>query len=307
MRGARSAPRPATVLITGCSTGIGRATALRLHQRGMTVYATARNIDSLKELADAGLRTLQVDVTVESSMSQAVARIEAESGSVDVLVNNAGYGLSGTVEETCAEDVREQFETNVFGPTRLIQFVLPGMRRQGSGTIVNLSSIFGRYAVPGGGYYHASKHAIEALSDALRLEVENFGIRVVLVEPGPVLTEFGVSYVKSLRRGEDGPYGDFGMRAAEYYGAIYGRTRRTLAGTLAVSSDDVARVIEQAISSDKPRPRYPVGLLAHTTLGLRRILSDRLFDRFIVRKRFPVPQPVARVAALATAIKGVSS
>jgi len=280
---------------------------LRLHQSGMTVYATARNIDSLKELADAGLRTLQVDVTVESSMGQAVARIEAESGSVDVLVNNAGYGLSGTVEEACAEEIREQFETNVFGPTRLIQLVLPGMRRQGSGTIVNLSSIFGRYAVPGGGYYHASKHAIEALSDALRLEVENFGIRVVLVEPGPVLTEFGVPYVKSLQRGEDGPYGDFGTRAAEYYGALYGRTRRTLAGSLAVSSDDVARVIEQVISSEKPRPRYPVGPLAHTTLGLRRVLSDRLFDRLIVRKRFPVPQPAARAVALATAIKGVSS
>jgi NAD(P)-dependent dehydrogenase (short-subunit alcohol dehydrogenase family) len=187
-----------TALITGCSTGIGRATALRLHRAGMTVYATARKLDSVADLEDVGLRTLRLDVTDHSSMVQAVARVEAECGAVDVLVNNAGYGLSGTFEETSSEAIREQFETNVFGPVQLTRLVLPGMRRKGAGSIVNLSSIFGKYAVPGGGYYHATKHSIEALSDALRVEVSSFGIRVMVVQPGPVLTEFGVPYVAGM-------------------------------------------------------------------------------------------------------------
>jgi NAD(P)-dependent dehydrogenase (short-subunit alcohol dehydrogenase family) len=273
----------------------------------MTVYASARRLDTLVELAKAGLRTVALDVTVESSMRHAVARIEAECGAVDVLVNNAGYGLSGTVEETSAEAVHDQFETNVFGPIRLTQLILPGMRRQGSGTIVNLSSIFGRYSVPGGGCYHATKHAIEALSDALRLEVDCFGIRVMLIEPGPVLTEFGGLYVAAFSGADDGPYGEFCARAAKYYELIYSGTRRSVPGALAVTSDDVAQVIERALASSHPRARYPVGLLAHSTIMLRRLLSDRLFDHLIVRRPFPVPRAEARHAALTSAIKGATS
>lgn len=301
----RSAERPrGTALVTGCSSGIGRATALALHEARFTVYAGARCLETLDELAAVGIRTVALDVTDEASIQLAVQRVEADCSAVDVLVNNAGYGLSGMVEETSMEAIRKQFETNVFGPARLTQLVLPGMRRQASGTIVNLSSIFGRYAVPGGGYYHATKHAIEALSDALRLEVAPFGINVIVVQPGPVLTRFGDQYVSTLVDARRGPYGEFLARAADYYNAIYTGSRRTFAGKFASSADDVARVITRAVLACSPRLRYPVGLIAHTTLALRRLMPDRLFDLLVVRRRFPVPRRTAQQRSLAALTKG---
>jgi NAD(P)-dependent dehydrogenase (short-subunit alcohol dehydrogenase family) len=205
----------------------------------MAVYATARKVESIADLEAMGMRTLRLDVTDEPSMVDAVARMVEERGVVDVLVNSAGYGLSGAVEEVPLPEVRRQFETNVFGQTRLTQLVLKGMRQQRSGTIVNLSSVFGRYAVPGGGFYGATKHAVEALSDALRLEVAGFGVRVVIIQPGPVRTEFGDTYVGNLA--VDGAvYEDFRRRIAEYFEAIYHGTRRTLAGALMIEPDDVA-------------------------------------------------------------------
>src|SRR5256714_1564722 len=184
---------PATskaVLITGCSTGIGRATAQRLAQRGWTVYATARNIDSIADLAESGCKTMQLDVCDEASMQAAVSSIEAAEGAIGVLVNNAGYSQDGAIEEVPIDEVRRQFETNVFGLARLTQLVLPGMRRQGWGRVINVSSMGGRLTFPGGGYYHATKHAVEAISDALRFEVRPFGIDVVVIEPGPIKTAF---------------------------------------------------------------------------------------------------------------------
>src|SRR5262245_150429 len=187
-----------SVLITGCSTGIGRATALRLTGAGLPVYATARRVESLEDLEKAGCRTLALDVTDEGSMRAAVEAVEKNEGAVGALVNNAGYGSEGPVEEVPMEEVRRQFETNVFGLARMCQLVLPGMRRQGHGRIVNLSSMGGRMTLPGGGFYHATKYAVEAISDALRFEVRGFGVDVVVIEPGAIKTEFGHTAIAKI-------------------------------------------------------------------------------------------------------------
>ncbi|RLU84917.1 short-chain dehydrogenase/reductase [Streptomyces griseocarneus] len=279
-----------TALVTGCSSGIGRAAALRLHGAGLRVYATARRPETLEALAERGMRTLALDVTDPESARAAVETVTAEHGAVDILVNNAGYGLSGTFEETPLDRVRDQFETNVFGLVGLTQLVLPGMRERRRGTVVNVSSIFGRYAAPGGGYYHASKHAVEALSDALRLEVAGFGIRVSLVEPGPVRTPWGQTFMDHLPTGrEDSPYRRFHERTAQYYDAIYNGTRKTLAGTFAIEAEQVAAAIERAALARRPRARYPVGFLAAGTFALRRLVPDSVFDNAFIRRQFPVP------------------
>ena len=180
------------VLITGTSSGIGRATAQRLARRAdLTVYATARRTEAITDLAEAGARILELDVTDEKSMRAAVEAVEADHGSVGALVNNAGYGEYGTIEETGLDGVRRQFETNVFGLARMTQLVLPGMRAAGRGRIVNVGSMGGRFVFPAGGYYHASKYAVEAITDALRFETAPFGIKVSLIEPGLIRTGFG--------------------------------------------------------------------------------------------------------------------
>src|SRR5438067_4594546 len=196
------------VLITGCSTGIGRSAADRLARRGHTVYATARRTESIEDLKEAGCRTLALDVTDEESMRAAVAAVEEAEGAVGALVNNAGYSQSGAIEDVPMDQVRKQFETNVFGLVRMCQLVLPGMRKQGDGRIVNVSSMGGRLVFPGGGIYHATKHAVEALSDALRFEVRGFGIGVSIIEPGLIKTEFGHAAVDSMEgvQTDDGAY-----------------------------------------------------------------------------------------------------
>src|SRR5918997_194877 len=209
------------VLITGCSSGIGWATAERLAQRGWTVYATARDVEAVAPLEERGCRLLPLDVTDEGSMRRAVEEVERAEGAVGILVNNAGYSQSGPIEEVPLEKVRRQFETNVFGLVRMCQLVLPGMRRQGFGRIVNLSSMGGKLTFPGGGFYHATKHAVEAISDALRFEVRGFGVEVVVIEPGIIRTGFADAAVDSM--GEDapeargpyrGPYADFDASVA---------------------------------------------------------------------------------------------
>src|SRR5881296_1871070 len=205
------------VLITGCSTGIGRATAEQLAARGWTVYATARRPAAIGELAGRGCKTLALDVCDEVSMRAAVEIIEAREGAVGVLVNNAGYGQEGAFEEVAMDQVRVQFETNVFGLVRLTQLVLPAMRRQGWGRIVNISSMGGKLTLPGGAFYHATKHAVEALSDALRFEVRPFGIAVVVIEPGPIKTRFGDTAIDAVRRVESAgsPYAAFNKVVAQ--------------------------------------------------------------------------------------------
>jgi NAD(P)-dependent dehydrogenase (short-subunit alcohol dehydrogenase family) len=275
--------RAPAVLVTGCSSGIGRATAERLARTGLTVYASARRVASLEGLG--GCRTLQLDVTDEESMRAAVAAIEREHGAVGVLVNNAGYSQSGAVESVTIDEARRQLETNVLGTARLTQLVLPGMRRQGSGRIVNVSSMGGRLTFPGGGWYHASKHALEALSDALRFEVQGFGIDVVVIQPGLIRTGFAESAVGSIPVDPDDPYARFNQAVgAATAGAYEGGLARVLGG----GPDTVARAIERAISARRPRTRYRVTASARLFLTLRRLLPDRGWDALVGRS-YPKP------------------
>jgi NAD(P)-dependent dehydrogenase (short-subunit alcohol dehydrogenase family) len=261
------------VLITGCSTGIGRATAARLAAGGWTVYATARRPETLAELEAGGCRVLALDVTSEESMCAAV---EAVEGGVGVLINNAGYSQSGALETLPMDSVRRQFETNVFGLLRLCQLVLPGMRAAGDGKIVNVSSMGGRLTFPGGGAYHATKYAVEALSDALRMEVGRFGIDVICVEPGLIRTEFGETAASGVA-GDDGPYAEFNAAVARSTREVYAGPLSRLGG----DADDVAAAIERALSKRRAPTRVPVTPSARLIMGLRRVLPDRAWDRVI--------------------------
>lgn len=264
-----------TVLITGTSSGIGRATVRRLARRpDLTVYATARNVAAIADLADTGARLLALDVTDEASMRAALAIVEAEHGQVDVLVNNAGYGEYGPIEETPLARVRAQFETNVFGLSRLTQLVLPGMRRAGRGRIVNVSSMGGRLVFPGGGYYHASKYAVEAISDALRQEVRPFGVDVAIVEPGLIRTGFGAVAATSLGTGAapDGPY----RKMVTTVDTVMARSYHNR--FLAAPPETVARVIERAVTARRPRTRYLVTAAAWTMVHTRRLFGARFLD-----------------------------
>jgi NAD(P)-dependent dehydrogenase (short-subunit alcohol dehydrogenase family) len=285
-------PEPSkAVLITGCSSGIGRATALRLARAGWPVYATARRPESLVELASAGCRTLPLDVTDESSMRAAVERVAQESGAVGVLINNAGYSQSGAIETVPLAAARRQFETNVFGAVQLIQLVLPGMRAQRWGKIVNVGSMGGLLTFPGGGHYHATKHALEAISDALRFEVRGFGIDVILLEPGLITTEFGEGAAASIAHtspdsaGEDGdPYAHFNATVGTASKEAYeGPLRRLGAGP-----DRVARTIERALRRRRPPTRVAITASAKLTIGMRKLLSDRAWDA-AMRQQFPQP------------------
>ncbi|HVM41804.1 MAG TPA: oxidoreductase [Acidimicrobiia bacterium] len=273
------------VLITGCSTGIGRATAERLAKRGHRVYATARRLEAVEDLKAAGCETLRLDVTDEASMVEAVEAVVAAEGAVGALVNNAGYSQGGAVESLDIDAVRRQFETNVFGAIRLVQLCLPGMRDQGWGRIVNVSSMGGRFTLPGGGAYHASKHALEAFSDALRWEVAGFGVGVSIVEPGIVLTDFPNAHAEAVDSHTDGgPYEAFNT-------AVRTRVDSAYTGPLAklgTGPEKIARVIERAVTSSRPKTRYRVGVDARSILLVRRSLPDRVFDTFL-RSQYPRP------------------
>jgi NAD(P)-dependent dehydrogenase (short-subunit alcohol dehydrogenase family) len=273
------------VLITGCSSGIGRATAERLVDVGWKVYATARDVESIAPLEGRGCRLLSLDVTDEDSMRRAVDEVEQRERAVGVLVNNAGYSQSGAVEAVPMEKVRSQFETNVFGLVRMCQLVLPGMRRQGYGRIVNISSMGGKLTFPGAGHYHATKHAVEALSDALRFEVEGFGIKVSVIEPGLIHTGFANAAVGSMDDSEDGPYAGFAEAVARATAENY---ERGPISRLAGRPEAVAETIERAISARSPRSRYAVTPSAHLFMWLRRLLPDRVWDA-VLKTSFPQP------------------
>ena len=283
---------PGAVLITGCSSGIGEQTARRLAEHGHTVYATARRPETIAALAAAGCRTLALDVTDETSIGAAVDAVEAAEGAVGALVNNAGYSQSGALETLPMERVRVQFETNVFGLLRMCQLVLPGMRRAGRGRIVNLSSMGGKLVFPGGGAYHATKHAVEALSDALRFEVKGFGIDVVIIEPGLITTRFGETAAGSIAEAESNappaedadPYTRFNAAVGSLTAGAYEGPMRYLGGP----PDSVARVIERALTARSPRPRYAVTASARLALVGRRLSPDRVWD-LAMRSQFPSP------------------
>jgi NAD(P)-dependent dehydrogenase (short-subunit alcohol dehydrogenase family) len=287
-------PEPSrAVLITGCSSGIGRASALRLARGGWTVYASARRLESIADLEDSGCRTLALDVTDEQSIRAAVETVESAEGAVGVLVNNAGYSQSGAIETVPMEAVRRQFETNVFGLVRLTQLVLPRMREQRWGKIVNVGSMGGRLSFPGGGHYHATKHALEAISDALRFELRGFGIDVILLEPGLITTEFGeaasasMSELTGSRDGrQEDPYAQFNAAVATVTAGAYEGPMRVLGA----GPDRVAKVIERAIARRRPPARITITPSAKLTIATRRLLGDRAWDA-AMRAQFPQPKP----------------
>ena len=274
--------RARAVLVTGCSSGIGRATAERLARAGWTVYASARRLESVEGLE--GCRPLRLDVTDDDSMRAAVEAIEREHGAVGVLVSNAGYSQSGAVESVPIEAARRQLETNVLGLARLTQLVLPGMRRQGWGRIVNVSSMGGKLTFPGGGWYHASKHAVEALSDALRFELAGFGIDVVVIEPGLIRTGFADAAVGSIAVDPDDPYARFNQAVGAATAGAYDGLARVLGG----GPDTVARTIERALAARRPRPRYRVTASARIFLTVRKLVPDRAWDALVGRS-YPRP------------------
>jgi NADP-dependent 3-hydroxy acid dehydrogenase YdfG len=274
-------------LITGCSSGIGRATALHLAKDGWTVFATARSVTTLADLAQAGCKTMALDVTDEASMARAVAEVEKDHGAVDALINNAGYSQSGAIESVPIDRVRAQFETNVMGLSRMIQLVLPGMRRQRRGRIVNISSMGGKLTFPGGGYYHATKHAVEAISDALRFEVHGFGIDVIVIEPGLIRTSFTAAVSAALAAVEDhSAYAHFHAEVDRITTESYVKGP---AAKLAGTAEDVANVISRALAAPRPRTRYRVSPSATVLLTVRHLLSDRLWDGFL-RRTYPTPK-----------------
>ncbi|MBL0655944.1 oxidoreductase [Aeromonas caviae] len=263
------------VLVTGASSGIGAATAMKLKALGFTVYAAARRIERMQSLTDAGVRVIAMDVTQDASMQAGVERIIAEAGQIDVLVNNAGYGSYGSVEDVSLEEGRAQFDVNVFGAVRLIQLVLPHMRARQTGTIVNITSMGGKIHTPLGAWYHGTKFALEAISDCLRMEVEPFGIKVVVVEPGGIKTEWADIAAQKLREvSGDGPYGHQALPMAE---SMIGRASRERQSPPELIADTIAK----AVQARRPKTRYAVGFGARPMIFLRRLLPDRAFDRFM--------------------------
>ncbi len=268
-------------LVTGASSGIGKAIAQAFLDKGYIVYATARQQEALMDMQ--GIRPIILDVTQEQSMIQALQTITSEQESIDILVNNAGFALNGPVEELSLEEVRLEFETNVFGLLRMTQLVLPLMRAHHHGYIINIGSIGGTFTAPGAGAYHASKYAVEAFTDALRYEVSSFGIEVSLIQPTGVHTPFFEKQAAALpQTGSDSPYAYFKERFIKttsrmFYGRRYGLIEAT----------DVANVVVRATESRRPRTRYKVGVSAHLYYHLRRLLSDRAWDR-VMSLQFPM-------------------
>jgi NAD(P)-dependent dehydrogenase (short-subunit alcohol dehydrogenase family) len=259
------------VLITGGSSGIGEATALRLTKAGYIVYAAARRLERMKGLQAQGVHVLKLDVTDDASMVAGVEGILKDQGRIDVLVNNAGYGSFGALEDVPLSEAKAQFEVNLFGLARLIQLVLPAMRRHRFGRIINISSIAGKVHEPMGSWYHATKFALEGLSDCLRIEVRPFGVDVVVIEPGGIRTEWGGIAVDSLLKvSGKTAYQDLARKGAAFI---------TSAQKRASPPDAIARVIEKAVRARKPRTRYAAGYGAGLALLTRRVLSDRAYDK----------------------------
>jgi len=266
-------------LVTGASSGIGEATARQLQKAGFIVYGAARRTDRMSDLAASGVRTLPLDVTSETSVGDAVAEIIAAEGRIDVLVNNAGYGSYGALEDVPMEEARAQIEVNVFGLARLTQLVLPHMRAQHSGTIVNISSMGGRFATPMGAWYHASKYAVEGLSDALRLELKRFGIDVVIIEPGSIRTDWGAIAAGRLRAtSSDGPYAE----QADAMATSLERSSRP-GNRMASPATVIGKAVTKAATARRPRTRYRVGFGASPLIFLNRLLPDRTFDALVKR------------------------
>ena len=266
-------------LITGASSGIGRDTAIKMAKQGdFKVYGAARRIELLKELEQYGIKALQLDVVDDSSMQRCVSDLLAAEGRIDVLVNCAGYGSCGAVEDVPMDEAKRQFDVCLFGLARMTQLVLPKMREQHSGTIVNISSIAGKVASPMGAWYYSVKHAVEGLSDSLRMEVQDFGINVVIIEPGLTATAWGTIAADSMvRYSGKSAYAPLANKLA---GKMYDYYKTP--GKIA-SAEVISNLILRAATSKKPRTRYVGGTISHISIFGHRWLSDRCFDN-IMRK-----------------------
>ncbi len=263
-------------LITGASAGMGKETAKKLINDGLTVYVAARRIEKMKDLSELGAIALKMDITKEEEIKAAVDQITKNHGGVDVLVNNAGFGSYGAVEDTSIEDARYQFEVNLFGLARLTQLVLPYMREKKSGTIINISSMGGKIYTPMGAWYHATKHALEGWSDCLRIELAQFGINVVIIEPGIIKTEFGdVMIEPMMKRSGNTAY----AKLAE---SIKKATLDSYESGGGSSPSVIANAISKIVQSSKPKTRYAIGKMAKPLIMMRKWLSDRMFDKVIM-------------------------
>ncbi|HEY8919671.1 MAG TPA: oxidoreductase [Chitinophaga sp.] len=262
------------VFITGASSGMGKVTARVLAQEGYIVYAAARRTEKMDDLRTAGVIPIQMDVTDEASMVNGVQYIINAQGRIDVLVNNAGFGSYGAIEDVAMNDARYQLEVNVFGAARLAQLVLPYMRQQRQGRIINISSIGGKFAMPLGGWYHASKFALEALSDSMRNEVKQFGINVVVIEPGGVQSEWGGIATDHLKK----------VSGGTVYRPLVDGFMKLAAGAESKAADPmvIVKLIRQAIEAKKPKTRYSGGYMAGVILFMRKIFSDKMLDSILM-------------------------
>lgn len=265
------------ILITGASSGIGKAAAFKLLDEGWNVYAVARRISRLSDLEEKGAVIIAMDLTDEESVINGVAQIQKQAGTIDILINNAGYGEYGSIEEVSTDEAKKQFEVNVFGLARITRLVLPGMRENRYGKIINISSMAGKATSPMGGWYHASKHAVEALSDALRMEVRQFGIDVIIIEPGAVKSEWAdIAKDNLLKTSGHGPYIRYAEAMATLIDKFYSGKKLT-------TPDKIADVIIEAINAAKPRPRYIATRDARGFILLKWLLPDRMFDHLLLR------------------------
>jgi NAD(P)-dependent dehydrogenase (short-subunit alcohol dehydrogenase family) len=264
------------ILITGASAGMGKEFAKQLLADGHIVYGAARRLDKMNDIRQLGVRVLSMDVTDDVSMVKGVDEIIRAEGRIDVLINNAGFGSYGAIEDVSLEDARYQLEVNVFGAARLMQLVLPSMRRQHYGRIINISSIGGKIALPFGGWYHASKFALEALSDSLRAEVEPFGIDVVVIEPGGIESEWGGIAMENLVKVSGGTeYAPMAKKLAAMLGSLEGKIP---------GPGVIAQLVKKAIAAEKPKTRYAGGYMAKPALLMRKLLSDRQFSKMMLSR-----------------------
>lgn len=269
---AKQARNQKVILITGASSGMGYEAAKELASQGHTVYGAARRVEKIAPLASEGVRAIKLDVTDEDSCKKAVEKIVREQGRIDVLINNAGYGSYGAIEDVSLDEAHRQFDVNVFGVAALTKAVLPHMRKQHSGTIITTGSMGGRLVSFLGGWYHATKYSVEALSDALRMETKQFGINVVLIEPGCIKTNWGHIAADHLAESaKGGAYEEVATKTAEGMHKLY-------SGNMMSDPKVVVRAISRAVNARRPRPRYLIGTGAKPLVFMHAILPTRAFD-----------------------------
>ena len=262
-------------LVTGASSGIGKAIAEQLLSDGMSLYVAARRVEKMADLERQGATAIEMDITKEEDVARVVDQIAREQGGVDILVNNAGFGNYGAMEDTSISDAKYQFEVNLFGLARITKAVLPHMRKQNHGKIVNISSMAGKMYMPMGAWYHGSKHALEGWSDCLRLELAPFGIDVIVIEPGVIETEFDDSMIgPMMQRSGNTAYAELANKIKVASTEAY----REGNGTPATA---VAKTVSRALRSRHPKTRYVVGKMARPMMFARKWFGDRLFDKIV--------------------------